>query len=275
MSTARFTAPEIDRLVLSANAGVGQLHGERLRGIAAELGLDGVAPLPTNVAPFLQAGVLTEQIATLRMRYADPVMVTGHLAGLVEKGLAVRREDDSYAATERMVPLLDAIAEAQASVVSPVWGPHPELMATVSDHAARVGAAAPADHLVAVAHRQIAEPEDPAARLLRRLITLRYVRQHDHAAAWLGRHLTATEMPVFTALWQDEAVEADRPGLASLVERGYAEADPVRLTARGRRVREAIEDDTNAFAQRSFDVLGEEAGAELVDGLRRLPSATT
>ena len=143
--------------------------------------------------------MLAEQIATLRMRYADPAMVTGHLAGLVEKGLAVRREDDSYAATERMVPLLDAIAEAQASVVSPAWGPHPELMATVSDHAARVGAAAPADHLVAVAHRQIAEPEDPAARLLRRLITLRYVRQHDHAAAWLGRHLTATEMPVFTA----------------------------------------------------------------------------
>ena len=33
------------------------------------------------------------------------------------------------------------------------------------------------------------------------------------------------------------------------------------------------EDDTNAFAQRSFEVLGEEAGAELVDGLRRLPSA--
>ncbi len=174
-----------------------------------------------------------------------------------------------------MAPLLDAIAEAQASVVSSAWGPHPELMATVSDHAARVGAAAPADHLVAVAHRQIAEPEDPAPRLLRRLTTLRYLRQHDHAAAWLGRHLTATEMPVFTALWHDETVEDDRPGLASLVDRGYAEADPVRLTARGRRVREAIEDDTNAFAQRSFDVLGDEAGAELVDGLRRLPSATT
>jgi DNA-binding MarR family transcriptional regulator len=273
MSTARFAAPEVDRLVLSASAGVGQRHGERLRGIATELGLDGVSPLPTNVAPFLLAGVLTEQIATLRMRYADPAMVTGHLAGLVEKGLAMR-QGDRFAATDRLVPLLDAIAEAQASVASSAWGTHAELVATVSDHAARVGAAAAADHLVAVAHRQIAEPEDPSARLLRLLTTLRYVRQHDHGSAWLGRHLTAGEMPVFTALWHDEAVEADRPGLSSLVQRGYAEADPVRLTARGRRVREAIEDDTNAFAQRSFDVLGEEAGAELVDGLRRLPSAT-
>jgi DNA-binding MarR family transcriptional regulator len=274
MSTARVAAPEIDRLVLSVHAAVAPRHGDRLRALAAEVGLDGVSPLPNNVAPFLRAGVLTEHVATLRMRYADPAMVTGHLAGLVEKGLA-ERDGDAYVATDRMVPLLDAIAAAQASVASSAWGPHPELVATVSDHAVRVGAAAPADHVVAVAHRQIVEPDDPAARLLRRLTTLRYVRQHDHAAAWLGRHLTAVEMPVLTALWHDEDVDDDRPGLASLVERGYAERGPASVTARGRRVREAVEDDTNAFAQRSFDVLGDEAAAELVDGLRRLPSAMT
>ena len=272
MSTARWAAPEIDRLVLSVNGAVGPRHGERLLGVAKEAGLDALAPLP-NLAGFIRAGTLTDEIATLRMRYADPTVIRAGLGDLVDRGV-LKRNGDRYAATERLVPLLDALDEAVTDVASSTWARHAELVDAVSSAADRVGEAAGADHVVAVAHRDLGDPDDPSFRLLRRLITVRLVRQHDHAVAWIGRHLTAAEMPVMTELWHGDVVDSDRPGLAGLVERGYAELDPVRLTARGRRVRDAIEDDTNALAQRAFDVLDDEDGAELVDGLRRLPSAT-
>ena len=43
------------------------------------------------------------------------------------------------------------------------------------------------------------------------------------------------------------------------------------LTAAGRELREAIEDDTDARAQRSFDVLDSDAAGEFLDALRTLP----
>ncbi len=272
MSTARWAAPEIDRLVLSVNGAVGPRHGERLLGVAREAGLDALAPLP-NLAGFIRAGTLTDEIATLRMRYADPAAILANLGDLVDRGVLERR-GDRYVAAERLLPLLDALDEAVTDVASSTWARHGELVEAVSTAAARIGAAAGPDHVVAVTRRDLGDPDDPSFRLLGRLITVRLIRQHDHAVSWIGRHLTAAEMPVMTDLWHGDAVEPDRPGLGALVERGYAEVDPVRLTARGRRVRDAIEDDTNALAQRAFDALGEDDGAEFVDGLRRLPSAT-
>ncbi|CAN5402378.1 MAG: helix-turn-helix domain-containing protein [Acidimicrobiia bacterium] len=271
MTTAQLAAPEIDRLVLSLNSAVGARHGAHLGALAGDLGLDGLGMLP-GLGDFLAAGVLCDRIAASRMRYRHPDEITGWLGDLVAKGLAERR-DGVYAPTERSTPLLGALAEAVTDVASSAWGGHPELVGTIGAAASRVAAAVPSDHIVAATHRDIPEPDDPSGRLFRRLSTLRYIRQHDHVEAWRRRHLSAEEMTVMTPLWHDQRVDLTHPGLAALVAKGYAETGPSRLSDKGRRVRDAIEDDTNTWAQQSFDVLDPPAAAGFVDSLRRLPSA--
>jgi hypothetical protein len=139
--------------------------------------------------------------------------------------------------------------------------------------AGEIGDAASDDHVVAVAHRRLAQPADPYLLLQHRLVTLRYIRQHDHAIAWLAKGLTAADMVVMTKLWQTNQEGEPGNGLARLIELGFVEGDPPRLSSAGRQVREAIELDTNERAQQTFDVVNQRAANEFLAALRRLPGA--
>jgi hypothetical protein len=123
---------------------------------------------------------------------------------------------------------------------------------------------------VAAVHRALPAPEDPFLRLHSRLVTLRYIRQHDHAAAWLGEGLTAPEILALTGLWNGEDL-APGEGLSKLVDRGLASDDPAALTDAGRNMRAEIEADTNDRSQMIFSALGEKQTAEFLTVLRRLP----
>ena len=112
---------------------------------------------------------------------------------------------------------------------------------------------------------------DRYALLEQRLVTLRYMRQQDHADAWLDRDLSAPEIVILTALWRNEEIDAADGPLESLREADYVKRDALELTDHGRTVRAAIEDDTNVRTQRSFDHLDSEAADRFINGLQALP----
>ncbi|MFP3914464.1 MAG: helix-turn-helix domain-containing protein [Actinomycetota bacterium] len=271
MDTAREAAPEIDRLVLTVNGTMVRRHGDRLRELAGRCGLDSLELLP-NFADFLLAGRLTRDLATVRMRYRSPEEVLSRLDEWEERRL-IEGGNPSLAATPAFRPVLEALSAAQAEVAAGAWGDHEDDVALVTSLATEVADAASDDHEVAIVHRSLPQPTDPFLRLHTRLVTLRYIRQHDHAMAWMSRSLTAPDMVAMTALWHGEPVEESGDGLRRLVELGYAEDGPPRLTPGGLQVREEIEGETNRRAQETFDVLEGEAPSGLVAVLRRLPSA--
>lgn len=271
MGIAQDAAPEIDRLVLTVNRAVESGHGDRLRQIAREVGLD-TLDLLIHFGDFLLAGRLTRDLALLRMRYLPSELVLARLDELESKEL-IGRTETGLAATPAMTPVLEAMMEATADVAGAAWSGHPDEVTTATDAAAEVAGAASDDHPVAATHRDLPTPADRNLLLWRRLVTLRYVRQHDHAEAWLARDLTPAAMVVMTQMWNGDSVAEPGDGIARLVVAGWATEDPPSLTETGRQERDAIETETNDRAEQSFDVLSDDAAAEFLAALRRLPDA--
>lgn len=273
MGIAAEAAPEIDRLVLSVGRVVNEKHGAALLAQARDCGLDSLLLLP-HFGDFLLAGQLTRDLALIRMRYWPPDRVSERLRELEDKDL-VRQEDGRLVATTAFQPLLEALAAAQADVAGAMWSAHQTEVATSTAVSWVLARAASDDHLVAVVHRDLPEAADPYGRLERRLVTLRYIRQHDHAMAWQDRGLSAAQMVVMTSLWNDESAESSPEVTDSLRAAGYVTDEPLQLSDEGLRVRREIEEETNRRAQQTFDVLDEADAVEFVSALRRLPDAAT
>lgn len=269
MGIAPDAAPETDRLVLSVNRGVYSSHGARLLALAKVRGLNSLELLP-HFGDFLLAGTLTRELAVLRMRYWLPEGVLGRLDDLERKQL-IHQRGSRLAATPSMRPLLEALRAAQADVAAQAWGDHNTDVGTATGVAGDVIVAASDDHVVAVAHRALPEPSDPYLLLHYRLTTLRYIRQHDHAMAWLARDLTAPAMVVMTELWHDGHVEAQSDGLTQLIQLGLATVGHPTLTPAGRDLRDAIEADTDRRTQETFNALDDQAANAFLDALKRLP----
>ena len=257
-------APEIDRLVLAVNDAV---DGARLSAAAGDRVVDWM--LVNQLGDFLLAGMLTRQIATSRSPYRPREVVRDRLHGLVEQGL-VEHRGKTLAATDELRPLIRAFMDARAEAAATLWRGCEDDVDQASRTAQELRELASDDHVVAAAHRALPTPDDPYLCLHSRLVTLRYVRQHDHVEAWLAHGLTAAAAVVMTALWQGETVDASA-GLAELVSRELATDDPPSLTDAGRRMRAAIEVDTNERNHTIFDALGEHETAEFLAVLRRLP----
>jgi hypothetical protein len=274
MQTALQAAPEIDRLVWTVSRGVAPKHGQRLRGLAAPLELDSLDPF-SSTADFFLATAATADLIARRMPYRPRDDVTARLAALTGIGL-IEERNGKLGATARVRPLLETMRGCETDVATSAWTGHEDQMATVTTLARTVALAAPDDHVVAAVHRGLPSVTDPYLLLFDRLVTLRYIRQHDHVAAWQVHGLTAPGMVAMTALWQGETVNADHEGVASLAERGLATVNPpdaVVLTAAGMSLRGEIEADTNERAGRTFDVLDEGQAAALLTGLRSLPGS--
>lgn len=269
MELAREAAPDIDRLVLSVNALASAQYDEQLLARARGIGLDSLALLP-HFADFLLAGVLTAQVARLRMRYMPPERVDARLDELTRLGL-VSSQDGRLVAVDQMRDLLEELLWARARAATELWAGHDDAVATATRFSRRVSDAASPEHDVSVAHREVPEPADPYLALHTLLTNLRYIRQHDHAVAWSSRGLTAPAMVPMTALWNGGSVAPDADGVDELVAAGYATREPVALTPAGEEVRDAIEAETNERAQVSFDVLDDTEGQAFLDALRSLP----
>jgi hypothetical protein len=257
-------APEVDRLVLSVNEAV---DDTRLFEAAGDRVVDWI--VVSQLGDFLLAGVLTQEIATSRSPYRPREVVRARIHDLLEQGL-VEHRGPGLAATDELRPLIATFMAARADAAAQMWRGHEDDVDRASRTAHELGALVSDDHVVAAAHHSLPEPEDRYLRLHSHLVTLRYVRQHDHAEAWLAKELTASEIVVMTALWNGEAVT---PGeeLEQLVARGLAADDPPALTDAGRKMRAGIEADTNERSQAIFSALGENETAEFLAVLRRLP----
>lgn len=270
MNIAEAAAPDIDRLVWSVNGAIGPAHGDDIDRLAEQQGLDST-DLLFHLGDFLLAGILTSGVAVLRLRYAPPVTVLERLDYLQANGF-IKLANTGLVATEALRPVLHAMYDARDNAAAELWQGHEPDVDVASSLAREVAMAASNDHVVAAGHRELPEPNDPYGRLHHRLVTLRYVRQHDHAAAWHAAGLTPGSMAVMTALWHGETPDVSSGIPQVLVEREYVTDGPVQLTALGRQVREDIEVDTNRRAQESFEVL-QSRGKELIEALRALPGS--
>ena len=257
-------APEIDRLVLGVNEAV---DNTRLFEAAGDRVVDWI--VLSQLGDFLLAGVLTQEIATSRSPYRPREVVRSRIHELVEQGL-VEHRGKALAATDELRPLIGTFLDARADAAAPLWQDHEDDVDQASRAAQELGALVSDDHVVAAVHHAVPEPEDPYLRLHSRLVTLRYARQHDHVEAWRAEGLTAPEIVAMTGLWNGEDV-APGEAVAQLVARGLASDDPPALTGEGRRMREAIEADTNERSQAIFSALGADETAEFLAVLRRLP----
>ncbi len=257
-------APEIDRLVLAVNDAV---DSARLSAAAGDRVVDWM--VVNQFGDFLAAGALTQQIATSRSPYRPREVVRDRIHQLVEQGL-VEHRGKALAATDDLLPLIRAFMDARAEAAATLWRGHEDDVEEASRTAEKLRGLASDDHVVAATHRTLPAPEDPYLRLHSRLVTLRYVRQHDHVEAWRSRGLSAAAAVAMTTLWEGDTVD---PGeaLDELVSSGLGTDEPPGLTDDGRRMREDIEADTNARAQVIFDALGEAETAELLAVVRRLP----
>lgn len=268
MDIARLAAPEVDRVVLSVNGRLAMEHGDRLLTLARGRGLESMDLIP-QLAPFMLGGRLTRDLAGLRMRYLPQERVLGRIDELEALGFLVS-DDGELGPNPDLRALLQELQTALAQAAEGQWEDHAEEVEQASATARRIGDAASGEHLVAVVHRELPEPDDPRLRLHQRLVTLRFVRQHDHAMAWLSRGLTAVGMVALTELWHGRPVDSD-DDLTTLAEDGYIEGEPTRLTDRGRQVRDEIEAETNRSNQESFDVLDDAEAESFVSVLGRLP----
>lgn len=269
--TAREIAPEVDRLVWSVGRTVPDRHGERIRGLAAELGLESLF-LMAPFAEFLVAGGIAREIAMQRVLYFDVQRIHDRFDELIANGFVA--EDPLLRGTDRLVPLLSMLLEARAETAAAAWAEDIEAVQASLPLVRRAIAAADGSHIVAARHRELPDPDGAAAALVHSLITLRYIRQHDHAEAWRERRLTPADMAVLTPLWTGSAPapDHDESAVSRLVERGWVEAEATALTPLGRSEREAIERATNEKNQHVYSALGPEA-RDLFDALQSLPDA--
>jgi hypothetical protein len=257
-------ASETDRLVLAVNEAV---DDTRLFEAAGDRVVDWM--VLNQLGDFLLCGVLTNEIATSRSPYRPRAVVRARIHALLEQGL-VEHRGPALAATDELRPLIGTFTDARADAAAQLWRGHEDDVDEASRTAHELGAQVSDDHVVAAVHHALPEPEDRYLRLHSHLVTLRYVRQHDHVEAWLAEGLTASEIVVMTALWNGEDVASDE-AVAQLVARGLASDDPPVLTDAGRRMRMEIEADTNERSQTIFSALGENETAGFLAVLRRLP----
>lgn len=270
MGMAAEASPEITRLVIGVNRRVAPDHGERLAAMANEVGLESLDLLPP-FADFLLDGLLTPQVAQLRMRYAPPERVSGRLAELTEKKL-LSFEAGKYSATDQLRPLLKAMRSAVADVAAKLWANNEVEISIVTEAARQIREAIDSDHVVAAAHREVREPLNRYSLLEHRLVTLRYMRQHDHAMAWIDRGLTATEASAMTALWREDEIEMTDKTIANLRDKGYLnKSNEQKLTSKGTKAREEIEADTNVRTDEAFANLDEEDASRFLEALKKLP----
>jgi hypothetical protein len=258
-------APETDRLVLGVNEARDQ---DRIARLAADVGLDSWHVLG-HWWDFLLAGTLTREVARLRSRYAPVQFVDGMVDRLLTLGL-VDEQSGRLAGTTRLEPALSAIRDDTRRVARDAWAGHEHQVDVVASGATRIIAAADEDATVAVAHRAIALPDDKYLALYCRLVTVRYIRQHDHAAAWAAHDLTASQMRVYTELWHGGQVADDVDGRADLEARGLV-VPGGGLTDAGQLQREQIERETLERSARTYGVLGED-GPEYLAALTALPT---
>ena len=199
--------------------------------------------------------MLTDELVRTRFRYNTAAALDTR-EELRQKGLLV--EDNASPPLVELIELADEILHATATNC---WR-SAEATATVSAGAEQILARATGP--LVDPYLELPEPEEPAPRLLYRLVGLRYARADAHAAAWMYAGLEAESIVALTKAWQGDPVEAPALVVSGLV------ADDGKVTARGQRARDDIEQDTNGRMEPAFASLGGDEWTAWLDALAAL-----
>jgi hypothetical protein len=260
-------AAEVDRLVWAVEPSVASADKERLRIATHDAGLDSLGFIP-NFAEFLLGPGITRDTALTRQRYAPTATMDAWLDSMSDAGL-IESDGNLWTATQAGRSLCSLVREVRTNGVSVLWAGHDSAIHELVDTAGRVADNAASDHTIATLYRDLPLPAAPPMALVQRLINLRYLRQHDHAAAWSQVDLTAPEMVVLTELWHGGVVE-ESPALFSLIDRRLATTTG--LTDLGQELRTAIEVETNRLNADDFSILSEDEASKFLGQLTELPS---
>ncbi len=265
LATVARIGPAVDNLVFAIAPAVSDTDRQRLAEAVRAAGGDDPRRI-IAFAEFLQTG-LDPQVAELRMPYDPDGAVREWLESLTESGVA-RTENGRIIANDRLRVAIDAVITAQTNATRSLWGDRLREVELAIDLMGQVATATSPDHTVAGAHRSLADPDDPCLLMSRRLVTMRYIRQHDHRMAWTDAGCTKRQILALTELWHGGVVDDD-DAMTELVDRGLATPGGA-LTDEGTELREQIEKDTNARNALNFTILGDSGTARLATVLEGL-----
>lgn len=282
VSYARAVAPHIDRLAIAVHH-----HGQPAAlALLREFGLDQASML-IDACPLLLAGPITLGDLAVIDRYVPREELAIGLEQQVEQEILTRDETTEtplYSSTTRGRDLLLRLTDLQGATVTALWAVHDDLLPDLASAATwvtdRAAATLPLG-LYPAFWRLHAAPTQlgaaPAHLLLARLTALRYLRADAHVLALAAEHLDAAQAATLTALWTRATGAHDEPVADPILEalqlRGLIEhrEDRWSISAAGRVLRDAIEEETDRAAAPPFGALDDADRAAFLQGLAMLP----
>jgi hypothetical protein len=270
-------AAQIDRVIVRGHelAGAATDRSQALTEMKAFPQLLSTAAIVLLARPLLRA-----EFARI-VPYTPPALVDGLIDNNASEGIVEEREDGAHltdlgrGVAEDMVAIQEAVvaeawasANAELDVLEPTFGRVVENALSIE----RPRTPANFDLFAGVCDRPTV-----AGRVLRTITAVRYWRADAHAAVIDDAGLRPAEAHALNRLWDaDRAVDrvgqgfpdAGRKGVASLEDRGLADAGAI--TAAGRELREQIERDTDRRTAPVYDALDVSSRERLLGSLSAL-----
>jgi hypothetical protein len=198
--------------------------------------------------------------------------VPGHVVaaafGVFKRSVVVGAVAEGWRRTDQ-ASVLAARQEGATAALRRILGEEPDGLAWVTGVLQRMAEAAPGEgrHLYS-GLCALGYPGDPVGDLWRAADLVREHRGDSHIAAWIGADLDAAEVGLLTDVWRGQPLKSwvrsrgwseDELDAACDRLRGRGLLDDGDITDDGWRLREAVEDATDAMERRVVDALGDDA----------------
>lgn len=263
-SFAAEASPLISELVFSVHRRAGSDSRERLYEAEAAIGTE-LRGMMGDLTALLLAGLLTEADVHLRYRYAPQERVREFLDREIAGG-HFTRDGNRFVASAALREGLELAEELRGASAASLWGD--DEAAAAAEAIPVILAGAPITDGLLASQLRAPEWEANPHRLFQRLSRMRYMRNDSHAAAWAAHGLRAGEIVYLTAVWREQDPPDDPAAAASLAGKGLLQ--PAGLTPKGREVRQAIEDQTNANDAPAYERLTADERNAWIERLRGL-----
>ncbi len=272
------------------------LYTERVRAAREELGL------PQNwfliwTAMEYEPDTISPRKAHKRTPYANLANFERLDRELAEQGILVDQGDQEYIVEPTMREKMKALIRVIESAVVEIEVLSFDELYRLETRLARVIEAALTSKTVDPYATQLNHNSNPSIsapsllKIFQYLTDLGTWRDDAHVTAWQHLNIPGYEWEVFGFIWEGDKTDAAlileaRPGrgytvedyqgaIASLIKRGWVEADPAkaghyRVTDTGRKLRDDVEVATDRNYFSPFEVLGAEAAEEVWESLLRL-----
>ena len=255
---AAVTAAEVDRVAIGVHQSVSEEARAQVRHAVSALGLQSIAYW-SDLAVFMVAGRLTDELVRDRFRYAAP-QAEAEITALREQGLL----DEAGRPSASFRRVIDVVESRRTATAGHLWASSAHLTALAAEAAVMLRRGTGP---LVEPYRVLNEPDDTVGLLWHRLIGLRYLRADAHAAAWREAGLTAPEVIDLTAAWRGGTVHTPHQ---HLVDQGLLSPSGG-ITLAGSQLRKDIEAETNRRSEPCYQAIGHRAWAGWMAGMAELP----